>query len=157
MWNHNNDNPVPLRRYFEALMIGCISKSDPKGNQPWIFTERTDAEAEEAPILWPPDAKGQLFGKDADDGKDWGQEEKGAAENEMVGWYHQRNGHEFEQTPGDGEGLGSLACFSPWGHKELDMTERVNNNSILRSTEVWTQKQFSHSYTSCRFHTVTQC
>ena len=57
-------------------------------------------------------------------------------EGEMVGWHHQRNGHEFEQALGDGEGRGSLVCYSPWGHKELDMTERVNNNSILRSTEV---------------------
>ena len=105
MWNHNNDNPLPLRRYFEALMIGCISKSDPKGNQPWIFIERTDAEAEEAPVLWRPDAKSQLFGKDSDDGKDWGREEKGAAENEMVGWHHRLNGHEFEQTLGGKPGV----------------------------------------------------
>ena len=86
-------------------MIGCISESDPKGNQLWIFIERTDAEAEEAPVLWPPDAKSQLFGKDSDDGKDWGQEEKGAAENEMVGWHHRLNGHEFEQTPGGKPGV----------------------------------------------------
>ena len=148
---------VELEKTLESPLDSKEIKSiNTKGNQPWIFIGRTDAEAK-ALKLWQPDAKSWPIGKDPDSGKDRRQEEKGAAENEMVGWYHQRNGHEFEQTPGDGEGLGSLACFSPWGHKELDMTERVNNNSILRSTEVWTQKQFSHSYTSCRFHTVTQC
>ena len=73
-----------------------IKPVHPKGHQPWIFIERTDAEAE-APILWPPDAKKQLIGKDPDAGKDWGQEEKGATEDEMIGWHHRLNGHEFEQ------------------------------------------------------------
>ena len=86
----------------------------PKGNQSWIFIGRTDAEAE-APILWPPDAKSQLIGKDPDARKDWKQEEKGMTEDEMVRW--QLNGQEFEQAPGDGEEQGSLACYSPWGHK----------------------------------------
>ena len=82
-----------------------------------------DAEAEaEAPILWPPDAKSQLIGKDLDAGKDSGQEEKGATEDEMAGWHHRLKACEFEQTPGDGEGLGSLECCSPWGRKETDMT-----------------------------------
>ena len=75
----------------------------PKGNQSWIFIGRTDAEAE-APILWPPDVKSQLIGKDPDAGKDWGKEEKGATEDETVGWPHWLNGHEFEQNPGDSEG-----------------------------------------------------
>ena len=76
---------------------------NPKGNQPWIFIGSTDAEAE-APVLWPPDLKkSQLIGKDPDAGKDWGQEEKGTTEDEMVGWHHQLNGCEFEQTPGDDE------------------------------------------------------
>ena len=88
----------------------------------------TDAEAE-APILWPPDAKSQLIGKDPDAGKDRRQEEKGMAENQMVGWHHQLNGHKSEQTQGDSEGQGSLACFSPRGHKELDTTEWLNINS----------------------------
>ena len=91
-----------------------------KGNQPWIFIGRTDAEAE-APILWPPDGKSPLTGKDADAGKDWKQEEKGTTEDEMVGWHHRLKGHEFEQVPGDSEGQGSLACCSPWGRKESDM------------------------------------
>ena len=90
----------------------------------WIFIERIATEAE-APILWPPDAKSWLIGKDPDAGKDWRQE-KGTTEDEMVGWHHWLNGHEFEQAPGDGEGQGGLACCSPWGHKELDMTEQLN-------------------------------
>ena len=75
----------------------------PKGNQPWIFTGRTDAEAE-APILWPPDAKSWFTGKDPDAGKGWRQEDKGTTEDEMVGWYYWFNVYEFEQAPGDGEG-----------------------------------------------------
>ena len=90
---------------------------------------RTDVEAE-APMLWPSDAKSWLIEKDPDAGKDWRQEERRATEDEMVGWRHWLNGHEFEQTPGDGEGLGSLACYSPCGHKELDRTERLNNNNL---------------------------
>ena len=98
-----------------------------KGNQPWIFTGRSDAETE-APVLWPPDVKNWLLRKDPDAGKDWRQEEKGMTEDEMVGWHHQLHGHEFEQTLGDGEGQGSLACFSPWGRKESDTTEWLNNS-----------------------------
>ena len=92
-----------------------IKPVNPKGNQPCIFIGRTDAEAE-ALILWPPDAKSQLIGKDPEAGKDWRQEEKGVTEDEMVGWHHRLNG--CEQTPGDSEGQGSLACCSPWGYKE---------------------------------------
>ena len=92
-----------------------------KGNQSWILTERTDAEAE-APILWPPDVKSWFTGKDLDAGKDWRQEEKGVSEDETVRWHHLFNGHEFEQTPGNDEGQGSLVCCSPWGCKELDTT-----------------------------------
>ena len=94
-----------------------IKPINPKWNQPWIFIGRTGAEAE-APIVWPPDVKSWLIGNDPDAGKDWGQEEKGTTEDEMVGWHPQLNGHEFEQAPGDGEGYWSLAWFSPWGQKE---------------------------------------
>ena len=97
---------------------------NPKGNQSWIFTGRTNAEVE-APIFWPPEAKDWLTGKDRDAGKDWGQE-KGMTENEMVGWHHQLDGHEFEQTSGVGDGRGSLACCSPWGCIESDTTEQLN-------------------------------
>ena len=105
-----------------------IKPVNPKGNQPWIVIERTDAEAE-APILWPPDAKSWLVREDLDAGKDWRQEEKGMTEDEMVGWHHWLNAHEFEQAPGDGEGQGSLACCSPWGGKELNTTEQLNNSN----------------------------
>ena len=97
----------------------------PKENQFWIFIEMTYAEAE-TPIVWPPDVKNWLNGKDSDAGKDWRQEEKGTTEDEMVGWRHWLNGHEFEQAPWVGDGQGSLAHCSPWGHKESDMTERLN-------------------------------
>ena len=92
---------------------------NPKGNQPWILIERTDSEAE-APILWPPDAKSQLTGKDPD-GR--------VTEDEMVEWHHQCKGHELGQTPGDGEEQGGLACSSPWGQKESDMTWQLNNKN----------------------------
>ena len=91
-----------------------IKPVHPKRNQPWMFIGRTDAEA---PILWPPDAKSQLIGKDPDTGKDWRQEEKGTTEDEMVGWHYRLNGHEFEQASGVGEGQGSLAYCSPWGRR----------------------------------------
>ena len=102
-----------------------IKPVNPKGNQPSMFFGRTDAESE-APILWAPNAKNRLLGKDPDAGKDWRQEEKGTTEVKMVGWHHWLNGHEFEQAPGVGDGQGSLACCSPWGHKESDMTEQLN-------------------------------
>ena len=77
--------------------------------------------------------KSQVIGKDTDAGKDRRQEEKGAKEKEMVGWYHQTNGHEFEQVPGKDGGQGSLACCSPRGQKESDTTERLNNNNLAFS------------------------
>ena len=104
-----------------------IKPVNPKGNQPWIFTGKTDTETE-APILWPPDVKSHLTGKYPDDRKDWRQE-KGMTEDETVGWHHWLNGHEFEHTQGDSEGQGSLACCSPWSNKELDTTEWLNNNN----------------------------
>ena len=115
-----------LEKTVESL-LDCkeIQLVHPIGNQSWIFIGRTDAEAV-APILWSPDAKSWLIGKDPVAGKDWRQEEKGTTEDEMVGWHHWLNGHEFEQTPGDSEEKGSLACFSPWGHEESDMTEQLN-------------------------------
>ena len=93
-----------------------------KGDQSWVFIGRTDARAE-TPILWPPHAKSWLSGKDSDAGRDWGQEEKGTTEDEMVGWHHRLDGHEFEKTLGVGDGQGGLVCCRPWGHKESDTTE----------------------------------
>ena len=87
-----------------------------KGDQSWVFIGRTDVEAE-TPILWPPDAKSWLIGKDLDAGKDWGQEEKGTTEDEMVGWHHWLNGHGFGWTPGVGDGQGGLACCDSWGRR----------------------------------------
>ena len=108
------------------------NQANPKGDQSWIFIGRTDAEAE-IPILGPCDLKSQLIGKDPDAGKDWRQEEKGMTEDEMVGWCHWLNEHEFEQAPGVGDGQGILTCCSPWGRKNSDMTEWLNydnNNKI---------------------------
>ena len=96
-----------------------------EGNQSWIFIGRTDAEAE-TPIIWPPDAKIWLIWKDPDAGKDWRREEKGTKEDEMVGWHHRLNGHEFEKVPGVDDGQGSLACCNPQSSIELDRTERLN-------------------------------
>ena len=101
--------------------LNCKEKNFPKGNQPWIFTERTDAEAE-APTLWLSDPKSRLIGKDPDTRKDWRQKEKRVAEDKVVGWHHWLNGHEFEQTLGDCEGQGILACCNPWDRKESDTT-----------------------------------
>ena len=98
-----------------------IKPINPKGNLSWIFIGRADAEAE-APILWPPDTKSQLTGKDLDAGKDWGQEEKRVTEDEMVGWHHWNNRHEFEQPLRNTKVQGSLVCCSPWGRKESDVT-----------------------------------
>ena len=90
-----------------------------------MFIGKTDAEAE-TPVLWPPDVKNRLIGKDLDAGKDWGQKEKGVIKDEMVGWHHRLNGREFEQAAGVDDGQGSLVYCSPWGRKELDTTERLN-------------------------------
>ena len=98
-----------------------IQPVHPKGDQSWVFIGRTDAEAE-TPILWLPDMKNWLIGKDPKARKDLREEEKGMTEDEMVGWHHLLNGHEFEQTPWDSERQGSLVCCNPWGRKESDMT-----------------------------------
>ena len=104
-----------------------IQPVHPKGNQSWIFTGRTDAEA---PILWPPDAKNWLIGKDPDAGQGWQPEEKGMAEDEMVGWHDWLDGCEFEQSLGVGNGQRSLVFYCPWGCKELDTTEQLNWSAI---------------------------
>ena len=108
-----------------------IKPVHPRGNQPWIFIGRTDAEAE-TPILCPPDEKNWLIGKDPDAGEDWRQEEKEMTEDETVGWHHWLNGHEFEKAPWYGEGQGSLACCSPWGRKESGTNEQLNNSNNER-------------------------
>ena len=122
MWELNHkEGRVPKNWRFWTVVLEKTLESpvdykeikpvNPIGNQSWIFIGKTDAEAK-AQIFWPPDAKSQLIRKDPDAGKDWGQEEKGITEEEMVGWHH-RLGHDFEQAPGDDEGQVSLACCSP--------------------------------------------
>ena len=119
-----------LEKTLESLLDSKETKKvNLKGNQPWMFTGRTDAEAE-APVLWSTDAKSRLIGKDSDAGKDWRQEEKGAREDEMFEWHHGLNGYGFEKTSGDSEGQGSLVCYSPWYPKESGMTEWPNNNNL---------------------------
>ena len=104
-----------------------IKPVNPKGNQPWIFIGRTDAEAE-APVLWPPDAKSHLIGKDPDTRKDWRQEDRGWQRIRWLDGYHQLDGHEFEQAPGVDDGHESLMCCSPWGCKESNMTDWTELN-----------------------------
>ena len=116
---------VVLEKTLESP-LDCkeIQPVHPK-DQSWVFTGRTDVEAE-TPILWPPHAKSWLIGKDPDVGKDWGQEEKGTTEDEMVGWHHRLNGHGFGWTLRVGDGQGGLACCDSWGLKEPDTTEWLN-------------------------------
>ena len=130
MWELDHKEGWVLNWCFQIVVLDKTLKSpldskkikpiNPKGNQHWIFIRRTSAEAE-APILWPPNVKNQLIGKDSDAGKDRGKE-KGMTEDEMVGWHHWLNGHEFEQTVGDSEGQGSLLCCRLWDQKEWDTT-----------------------------------
>ena len=133
------------RRFLISLNRKEIKPVNPKENQPWIFTIRTDAEA---PIFWPPDRKRWLIGKDPDAGKDWGQEKKGATEDEMVRWHHRLNGHEFEQTPGNNEGQGSLVSCRSWGCKESDTTKQLNKylTDLTRSVSLfWTEESKSRA------------
>ena len=117
---------VALEKTLERpLNCKKIQSVHPKGDQSWVFIGRTDVEAE-TPILWPPDAGSWLIWKDPDTGKDWGQEAKGTTEDEMVGWHHWLNGHEFGWTLGVSDGQEGLACSGSWGRKESDMTERLN-------------------------------
>ena len=120
-----------------------IQPVNPKGNQSWIFIGRSDAEAE-TPILWTPDAKNWLIGKEPDAGKGWRQEEKGTTDDEMVGWCHRLYGHEFEQARGVGDGQWCQVCCSPWDHKELDTTE------WLKWTELNLFKRYSLAQLLCQ-------
>ena len=132
---------VVLEKTLESP-LDCkeIQPVNPKGNQSWIFTGRTDAEAE-APILWLFGVKNRLIEKDPDAGKDWRQEEKGITEDETVGWHHWLDGHEFEQALGLGDGQGGLACCSPWGRKESDTTEWLNWTEVIHK-----QSKFINRY-----------
>jgi len=128
---------VVLEKTLESPMDSKeIKPVNPKGNQPWIFIERMDAKAE-TPIFWPPDTKRQLTRKDPDARKDWGQEEKGMTEDKMVGWHHQFNRHEFEQTLEDSGGQRSLSWgihgvtksqtqLSDWKTRYTKMKSKIN-------------------------------
>ena len=117
---------VVLEKALESP-LDCkeIQSVHPKGDQSWVFVGRTDAEAE-TPILWPPDVKSWLIGKNPDAGKDCWLEEKGTTEDVMVGWHHRLDGHGFGWTLGVGDGQGGLACCTLWVCKESDMTEQLN-------------------------------
>ena len=117
------------KTHGSPLDCNDIQPVHPKVNQSWIFIGRIDTEAE-TPILWPLFVKNWLIWKDLEAGKDWRQEEKGTTEDELVGWHHGLDEHEFEQPPGVDEGQRSLACCSPWGHKELDTTEWLNLSEL---------------------------
>ena len=142
MWELNHKESWLLKNWcFWTLvlktlgsLLNCkeIKLVNLKRNQFWICIGRTDAEAE-APILWPPILKNWLIREDHDARKDWRQEETGMPEDGMVGWHHRLNGHEFKQVLGDSEGQGNLACCSPWSCKEMDRTEWLNNNLIIKS------------------------
>ena len=137
---------VPKNWCFQTVVLEKILKIplddkeiklvNPKGNQPWIFIGRSDAE-NEVRKLCPPDVKSRPIGKYPNGGKDWGQEEKRVTEDDIVEWHHWLNGHESEQTLGDSEGQGSLVCCSPWGCKELDMNEQLNNTIILSTSSLY--------------------
>ena len=123
------------RRSKSPLDCKEIEPVHPKGNQSWVFIGRTDVEAETS-ILWPPDVKSWLTWKDPDAGKDWGQEEKGMTEDEMVREHHQLNGHGFGWTLGVGDGQGGLACYGSWDCKESETTERVNWTTFVNKWNI---------------------
>ena len=141
---------VVLEKTLESH-LDCkeIQPVHPKGDQSWVFIVRTDFEIE-TPILWPPDAKCWLIWKDPDVGNDWGQEEKGMTEDEMVGWYHWLNGHGFGWTPGVGDGQGGMACCTSWGHKESDMSEWLNWTELKMTDYKVTRNSRKISYTGDR-------
>ena len=147
---------VVLEKTLESPLDCKDSKPvSPKENQLWIFIGRTDAET---PILWSPDTESQLIRKDFDAGRDWRQEEEGTTEDEMVGWHHQLNGDEFEQTAGDGEEQGSPACCSPWGCSKSDKTEWQNSkNSGSRCSESWLVCQLGTSWFNPLCHVLRLC
>ena len=132
---------VPKNWFFWTLVLGKTLESlldckeiqpvHSEGDQHWDFFGRNDAKAE-TPVLWPPHVKGWLFGKDFDAGRGWGQEEKGTTEDEMAGWHYWLNGCECVWTPGVGDGQGGLVCCNSWGHKQLDMIERLIWSDLKR-------------------------
>ena len=131
---------VVLEKTLESpLECKEIQPVHPKGDQSWVFFERTDAEAE-TPILWPPHARSWLIGKGSDAGRDWGQGEKGKTEDEMAGWHHQLNGHKFEWTPGVGDGQGGLVCWIHGVTKSRTwLSDWTELNTYIWNLERWKQ------------------
>ena len=136
MWELNHKESWALKNWCFWIVVlektlesplNCkeIKPVNPKGNQSWVLIGRTDAEAETS-ILWPPDMKNGLIGKEPDAEKDWKQEEKGTTQDEMAGWHHWLDGHGFGWTPGVGDGQGGLVCCYSWSHKKSDMTKQLN-------------------------------
>ena len=138
---HRRNNAFEMWCLRRLLRVPWTAR---RSNQSWIFIGRTDAKAE-TPILWTPDVKNWLIGKDPDAGTDWRQEEKGMTEDEMVGWHHQLDWHGFGWTPGVGDGQGGLACCNSWGHKESDMTDQLNwtELKVMDVNETWSCYHFS--------------
>ena len=146
---------VVLEKTLESPLDTKIEPVHLKGDQPWKFSRRTDADPE-TPILWPPHAKSWLVGKDCDAGRDWGREEKGMTEDEMAGWHHWLDGRESEWTPGVGDGEGGLVCCDSWVTKSWTQ---------LRD---WTEMNWTHAWTlslsvcltlvgTCDWHTAPTC
>ena len=140
-WQNERTTHLDGRQYLQMISDNDVSDKEikpinPKGNQPWIFIQRTDAE-DEASILWPPNGKSWLTGKDLDPAKDWRKKEKRAAEDEMIRQHHQLSGHELEQILGDSEGPGSLTCCSSWDHKkvrhDLATEQQIQNKEWVHS------------------------
>jgi len=141
---------VVLEKTLESP-LDCkeIQPVHPKGDRSWVFIGRAYVEAETL-ILWPPDAKSWLIWKDPDAGKDWGQEEKGTTEDEMVGWHHRLNGHGFGWNPGFGDAQGGLVCWGSWGRKESDTTERLNWTDLNIAICCWmTALSFVYYFQIC--------
>ena len=124
------ESPLDYRRSNQSILKEIGNRKH------WIFIGTTDAEVD-TPILWPPDVKNWVIGKDPDAGKDWRQEEKGTTEDDMVGWHHRFKGYAFEQAPRVGNGQGSLVYWSPWGHKESHMTEWLNRSELPSKGFPW--------------------
>ena len=169
MWELDNREYLVLKNWWFSTLVLEKTLESPldskdiksvnlKGNKSWIFIGRTDAEAE-IPILWPPDVKNCLIWKDHDPGKDWRQEEKGTAEDEMVGWHLRLDAYEFEQSVGVSDGQGSLACCSPWarkvGHDSVtELNWRSHNWLGIRRRCWWCFPGFSLRWSDFRGRTL---